>query len=173
MTAMTSVVPAVIDYLVAAAQSSVLLGANTTAPVAVYDGPQPPGPGQQDQSALWIGADPSLPGDPVAQASQAFAVMDKARTRDEDGAIALTAQHWSGDTTNKVHRDGAAAIVAGVEVLLRGLPSAGGPGDATMGGLVMWSEVSGPFDWRPRQVSSGALCLVTFHVTYRARLTTS
>lgn len=168
---MTSIVPQVIDYLVAAALASPSLGASTTAPVAVYDGPQPPGPGQQDVSALWIGADPAAPGDPVAEASQAFAVMDRARSRDEDGVIAITAQHWSGDTGNKVHRDGAAAIVAGVELLLRGMQPEG-PGDATMGGLAYWSQVEGPFAWHQRQVSTGALCLVTFHVTYRARLLT-
>jgi hypothetical protein len=42
-----------------------------------------------------------------------------------------------------------------------------------MGGLVFWSEVTGPYAWRPRQVASGALCLVTCFVTYHARLTTA
>lgn len=169
---MTSVVPQVIDWLVAAAIASPNLGANPTAPVSVYDGLQPPGLGQQEERVLWIGGDPAAPGDPVAEASQTLAAGTQARKFDEDGAIAIAAQHWSGDTSNKVHRDGAAAIVAGVELLLRGLARTGGPGDAEMGGLVYQSFVSGPYDWRPRQVSSGALCLVTFHVVYLARLIT-
>lgn len=170
---LTSRIPQVTDYLVAAATASPLLGADPVSPVAVYDGPQVPGLGQQQERALWVGADPAALGDPAAQAEQMFGPMDHARTRDEDGSIVIAAQHWSGDTSNKVHRDGAAAIIGGVELLLRGFPQDGGPGDTTMGGLVWWSEVTGPFAWRPRQVTGGALCLVTCFVTYRIRLTTA
>lgn len=170
---LTSQVPAVIDYLVAAAKASTLLGANPTAPVSVFDGPQPPRLTQDLQSVLWIGADPANLGDVAADADQTWAWMDHARTRDEDGVIVCAAQHWSGDTTVKTHRDGAAAIVAGVELLLRGDTLTGGPGDASMGGLVMWSGASGPYQWYPRQVAGGALMLVVFRITYRARLTTS
>jgi hypothetical protein len=172
----TSRVPQVIDWLYQAAASSPLLGAHPDPDqkVSVFDGPQVPAATQGLERVLWVGADPAALGDPVAEAGQDFAFLDHARTRDEDGAIAMSAQHWSGDTSNKVHRAGAAAIVAGVELLLRGLPQdAGAPGDATMGGLVFWSQVDGPYDWRPRQVTNGALMLVTFHVTYRARLTTA
>lgn len=170
MTTMTSVVPAVIDWLVAAAQASRRLG-QAVPPVAVFDGVQPPGGSQEAPRALWIAGDPASPSDPAAEAEQVFASGTRARNFDESGAIAMTAQHWTGSTDNKVHRDGAAAIVGGVELLVRGLQPEG-PGDATMGGLVFQSWVTGPFDWRPRQVSGGALCLVTFHVTYMTRLTT-
>ena len=171
---LTSRVPAVTDYLVAAANASPLLGAHPTAKVSVFDGPQVPAATQSLERVLWIGADPAALGDAAAEAEQHFPVLDHARTRDEDGSIVIAAQHWNGDTSNKTHRDGAAAIIAGVELLLRGLPQdPGSPGDTTMGGLVWWSEVTGPFAWRPRQVASGALCLVTCFVTYHTRLTTA
>jgi hypothetical protein len=170
---LTSLVPAVTDYLVAAAIASPLLGGYPTAKVSVFDGPQVPAATQGLERVLWIGADPAALGDAAAEAEQSFPVMDHARTRDEDGSIVIAAQHWNGSTDNKVHRDGVAAIIGGVELLLRGLPQDGAPGDTTMGGLVFWSEVTGPYAWRPRQVASGALCLVTCFVTYHARLTTA
>lgn len=169
---MTSVVPQVIDWLVAAALASPNLGANPTAPVTVYDGLQS-FPGSQETRVLWVGGDPAAPGDPIAEASQTLAAGTQARKFDEDGAIAMTAQYWSGSTVNKVNRDGAAAIVAGVELLLRGLARTGGPGDAEMGGLVYQSFVSGPYDWRQSQRSDGGSCLVTFHIVYLARLITA
>lgn len=160
-----TVVPEVIDYLVAAAKAAPAL-----AGVTVFDGPQPANTVQAIESVLWIGADPAALQDPAAGADQMWPYSDKARTRDEDATVACAAQHWSGDTGNKVHRDGAKAIIAGLDDLIRGDPSAGGPGDASMGGLVMWSGVLGPYAWYPRQVSGGALMLVTFHVVYHARL---
>lgn len=169
---LTSQVPAVTDWLVSAARSSLLLGA-ATPPVNVFDGPQPSLNTQTFSLDLWIGANPLEADSATATATQAWPFIDHARTRDEDGDIVCAAQHWSGDATNKTHRDGAAAIVAGVELLLRGIPSDGGPGDTTMGGLVFWSSVDGPFDWTPRQIAGGSACLVTFRVVYRARLTTS
>jgi len=164
----TSQIPAVTDWLVNAAENAAALSG-----VSVFDGPQVPAATQSMESVLWIGADPASLSEATAEASQDWPVMDNARTRDEDGTITCSAQHWSGDTTIKTHRDGAAAIVAAVELLLRGTPRTGGPGDATMGGLVQWSGVSGPYAWYPRQVANGALMLVTFRITYRARLTTS
>jgi hypothetical protein len=168
----TSQTPAVIDWLVAAAKSSPLLGA-ASPQVYVFDGPQPPAATQSLERVLWIGANPALPNDDAAGSVQAWPVMDHARTRDEDGDVTCAAQHWSGDTANKVHRDGAAAIVAAVELLLRGDTLTGGPGDASMGGLAMWSSVDGPFAWYPRQMTTGLAWLVTFKITFRARLTTS
>lgn len=170
---LTSLVPQVTDYLVTAATASPLLGAHPTAKVSVFDGPQPPVATEGLERVLWIGADPAALGDAAAQADQAFALLDQARTRDEDGSVVIAAQHWNGDTSNKAHRDGAAAIIAGVELLLRGVPRYGGPGDTTMGNLVHWSEVTGPYEWRPRQLSNGASCLVTCFVTYHGRLTTA
>jgi len=169
---LTSQVPAVTDWLVAAAQASTALGADSPQ-VYVFDGPQPPVATQSLERVLWIGASPLEADSATATATQAWPFIDHGRTRDEDGDITCAAQHWSGDTTAKTHRDGAAAIVGGVELLLRGIPADGGPGDLTMGGLVFWSSVDGPFDWTPRTIAGGYACLVTFKVSFRARLTTS
>jgi hypothetical protein len=172
MTTTTSQVPAVIDWLVSAAKSSPLLGA-ASPQVMVFDGPQPPAATQSLPLVLWIGANPAEDGTATATAQQAWPFIDKGRTRDEDGDIVCAAQCWDGDPVNKNLRDGAAAIVAGVELLLRGVPANGGPGDLTMGGLVFWSSVDGPFAWYPRKIANGTAMLVTFTVSFRARLTTS
>jgi hypothetical protein len=172
MTTTTTLIPAVTDYLTAQAQASSVLG-GASPQVYVFDGPQPSKALSGVERALWIGWDPASEGQPAAGATQDFAFLDSGRTRDEDGEITCTAQHWSGDTTVKVHRDGCAAIVAGVELLLRGTPAAGGPGDASMGGLVLWSGVTGPYEWYPAQVPNGAQVLCVFKIAYRARLVTS
>lgn len=166
----TSAVPAVIDYLVAAAKSSPLLGAATPA-VSVFDGVQPPVVTQALNQVLWIGADPTQPDGVFADAAQAWAVLDHARTKDEDGTVTCSAQHWSGDPSVKVHRDGAATIVGGVEQLLRG-DGRTGPGDATMGRLVFWSGVD-VGRWETRQLAGGVAVLVTFTIVFRARLVTT
>jgi hypothetical protein len=166
----TSAVPAVIDYLVAAAQNSPLLGA-ATPQVFVFDGPQPPVKTQSLNQVLWIGCDAPNPDAVFADATQSWALLDHARTKDEDGVITCSAQHWSGDPSVKVHRDGAAAIVAGVETLLRGDGSTG-PGDATMGRLAMWSGTD-VGRWETRQLAGGVAVLCTFTVVYRVRLVTT
>ena len=166
----TSQVPAVIDYLVTTAKASPLLGA-AASPVSVFDGVQPPAATQALQQVLWIGADPTQPDGPFADATQSWPVLDNARTKDEDGVLTCAAQHWSGDPSVKTHRDGAAAIVAGVETMLRGNGTTG-PGDATMGRLVLWSGTD-VGRWETRQIAGGVACLVVFTVIYRARLQTT
>jgi len=173
MTTTTTQVPAVTDYLVAAAKASTALGRARPKPVHVFDGPNPSKTLSGLSRALWIGFNPANQGEPAATASQDFAFLDAGRTRDEDGVIDCAAQFWSGDTTVKTARDGCDAIVAAVELLLRGTPQTGGPGDASMGGLALWSGVTGPFDWHPAQVTKGAVVLCVFRIAYRARLVTS
>lgn len=168
---MTSLVPAVIDWLVAAAAGSPLLGGSVIAPVAVHDGPPVTTDTLAQQRHLWVGADPGG-ADLAAEAVQSFPVMDRARTREEEGDVILTADAWTGSSDMKEARDACAAIVAGTEALLRGMPP-GGPGDATMGGLVMWAAVDGPFAWTQRQGQAGAGCACSFRVAYRARLLTA
>jgi hypothetical protein len=168
----TTQVPAVIDYLVAASRQSPSLGASASSKVIVIDGPPLTTDTFADQLHLYIGGIPNTEA-VTATAVQAWPVMDSARTRDEDGDITLVADAWGGTTVLKTVRDQCALIVAGVELILRGTPKTGGPGDATMGGLVMWSGVDGPFSWTPRQTQQGAGCSCEFRVTYRARLTTS
>jgi hypothetical protein len=171
---LTSAVPRVIDYLFTAAVASPLLGASPTAPVTVLDGPTVGTDTLADLLHLWIGhEDPRSYEASAAGAIQRWKPMDHGRTRDEDGEIWCTADAWTGSVVMKAARDQCAAIVGGVELLLRGLPQDGGPGDLTMGGLVYWSAVDGPFSWAQRQEQQGAGCQCTFRVTYRARLTTA
>lgn len=166
----TSQVPAVTDWLVSACQNSPSLGAASPA-VQVFDGPMPPSATQALPLALWIGADASSPDAMTGESVQSWPVLDKARTRDEDGTLTCSAQNWSGTALNKTVRDGAAALMAAVELLLRG-DGRTGPGDATMGGLVFWSGVDSAH-WYPRQIAGGVAMLVVFTITYRARLVTT
>jgi hypothetical protein len=172
MTATTSLVPEVIDYLFATATASASLGA-ASPQVYVFDGPQPSRALSGVQRALWIGHDPAAEGEPAATATQDWPNLDQARTLDEDGEITCAAQHWSGDTTVKVHRDGCNAIIAAVQLMLRGTTISGGPGDTQMGGLVFWSSVAGPYQWYPAQATNGAAVLCVFKIVYRARLVSS
>lgn len=167
----TSQVPDVIDYLVAQCQASANLGASTSARVRVIDGPPPADDVLAEQRILYIGWDQvtgSAGGDVSAQA---WPVIDMARTRDEDGTITCTADAWTGDSVLKTARDMCAAVVAGVELLLRGNGQTG-PGDTSMGGLVYWSEV-GELRWYPRQSQQGAGMACVFTVEFHTRLTTT
>ena len=164
MTTTTTVIPAVTDYLVTQATAAL------SPAVTVFDGPQPGKAWQVIEQILWIGCDPANLTEATGEADQTWPVMDFGRTKDEDGVIICAAQAWSGDTTIKTQRDSCDAIVAAVELLLRGSPQGGGPGDGSMGGLVLWSGVNGPYQWYPRQIASGALVLCVFRVIYKARL---
>lgn len=169
MTALTTQVTAVTDYLVAQCQASTSLGAASPA-VYVFDGPQPSRALSGVERALWIGHNPAADGIPAATIAADWPNLDQARTLDEDGEIVCAAQHWSGETAIKTHRDGAAAIAGAVELLLRGTPAASGPGDTQMGGLVFWSRVSAG-EWYAEQRPNGASVLCVFKVIYQARLT--
>lgn len=166
----TTQVPAVIDWLLSAAQASAQLGAASPA-VQVHDGPVLTDDELAEQLNLWIGWDQVNGTAEGMSASQAWPVLDHARTRDEDGTVTCTADAWTGSTTSRKARDACDQIVAGVELLLRGDGSTG-PGDATMGGLVFWSAVD-EFTWYPRQSADGAGCACVFKVSYRARLVTT
>lgn len=171
----TSLTPQVIDYLVAQAKASTSLGAAPVKRVIVLDGPEVTGDTLADPLHLWIGGLPqaAATGVVTASADQDFALSDQARTRDETGDVMCAADAWSGTTVLKTQRDACHAIVSAVELLLRGHPSSGGPGDYTMGDLVFWSGVAGPYEWTPRQTADGAGMLCTFKVTYRGRVFTS
>lgn len=163
----TSAVPAVTDYLVTTAPA--FLPAGTT----VFDGPQPSKATLAIENIMWIGHNRIDEHDPSAEGAQDWPVLDHGRTKDEDASIVCTARHWSGDPRFKVHRDGAAALMAAVEIMLRGDVNSAGPGDASMGGLVLWSGVNGAFQWHQGQITGGAEALVSFRIIYRARLVTT
>lgn len=166
----TSQIGPVIDWLVSHATSNALLGA-ASPPVIVIDGPSPTPNTEAFELHLWIGADPEQLTAAGMDFAQAWPVMDKARTRDEDGTIVLVADAWNGGGSAKTVRDQCAGIVAGVELLLRG-DGTTGPGDATMGGLVFWSSVD-TGQWRQRADEQGTGCSCVIQVTYRARLVTT
>lgn len=172
MTTITSVVPAVIDYLVEVCQASPLLGQAQPDPVVVLDGPETTADTMAEARHLWIGGVPERDGEPAtASSAQDFALLDHARTRDETGEIQCAAHAWSGSTVMKAQRDACAGIVAAVELELRGDEVSGGPGDASLGGIALWAQVT-ETQWTPRQSPSGAEMTCMFKIAYRARLTT-
>lgn len=166
----TSLTPAVIDYLVTAAGNSAALG-GASPRVTIHDGPPLSNDTLAEPLHLYIGWNQVSQGSEDPSAVQAWPVMDKARTKDEDGTVVCTADAWSGDTTMKTQRDACKAIVAAAELLLRG-DGTTGPGDATMGGLVFWSGIDA-LQWFPRQMPDGAGMACVFTITYRARLVTT
>jgi hypothetical protein len=111
--------------------------------------------------------------DAAAAAQQGFAFLDQARTRDNVIDVACAAEAISGDTVMAEARAGAFAVMAAVELMLRGSlnTSPASPGDSTMGGLVQWSEVTGPIDLEQGQISQGAVALLKFRVSAFIRLT--
>ncbi len=174
MTTITEQAGAVIDYLVAQCLSSSSLGA-ANPPVMVFDGPTLVQSQLTSPQRVWIGADgPSIPGAPVEAATfaQDFAFLDHAKTRDDKIEIQCAAEYFTGDpAATKTARDGAFALMAVIETMLRGDTAGGGPGDASMGGLVYWSEVTGPGQLIQKPSTDGFSALVRFRVQAFTRLT--
>jgi hypothetical protein len=168
MTALASLAPSVIDYLVTTCQASANLGA-ASPPVTVVDGPAVTDDVMANQRILWIGYDRASPGEAVVSTQLDWPNLDQARTDDEQGELTCTAEFWSGDTTTKTNRDGCAAIVNAVAELLKGTPNSSGPGDTTMGGLVFWSRVSAT-SWPQQQNPDGATVLCIFKVAWYGRI---
>ena len=180
MTALTEYIPQVINYLLAQAASSTSLGA-APVPVTVIDGQ----PVTQDvlvvnetglTQRLWVGSSGYVQSgqtDAAAMSHQGFAFINQGRTRDDDIDIACAAEAIAGDSVMAEARAGAFAVLAAVELMLRGAPgtSPASPGDTTMGGLVYWSEVTGPIELMQEQSSQGSIALVKFRVTAFVRLT--
>lgn len=164
-----SMVPAVIDYLVARCQASPLLGA-ATPPVVVVDGPNVTADLLVNQRLLWIGYDHVTASADTGQGDLSWPLLDAGKTDDEAGEVTCSAQFWSGDTTMKPNRDGCAAIVGAVAGLVRGYPPHGDAGDTTMGGLVFWSGISRAA-WVQQQKSDGAVAVCVFTVIFEARET--
>jgi hypothetical protein len=169
MTTMVSLVADVTDYIFTQCQANPSLGAKTP-PVMVLDGEPPNESVYVAPQILWVGFDPVNSSTETGGADQVFAFLDQARTRDETGYIIMAAEDWSGDTNFQVHRDNVKTLVGAVEIMLRGSPGLG-PGDATMGGLVQWSQVQGPYTWHQYHDGNGAHAMCVFTITYFARLT--
>jgi hypothetical protein len=180
MATLTEYIPDVLAYLLAQAQASASLG-GASPPVTIIDGQ----PATQDAlidnpagltQRLWIGSGGyAAPGQPTAAATseQGFSFLDQARSRDDQINVAMAGEAIAGDGVMADARAGAFAVMAVIELLLRGSPGTipASPGDATMGALVQWSEVVGPVELLEQQTSQGALALVRFRVSAFIRLT--
>jgi len=168
----TDLIPDVLDYLVAQCQAAAVPG-GSLAGVTVFDGPQPSAAATGLEQVLWVGYDPMSPGTEIASAEQEFAFLgDQGATRNETGSLICCAKHWTGDTTLKVHRDGCKAITGAVELMLRGLPADGGPGDYSLGGLVFWAQFAGA-TWYQQLIDDGAEAVCVFRIGYFGRVTTA
>lgn len=170
----TSTIPAAIAYLVATAKAA---WANDQS-VYVFDGPTPAGFDQEFANKVWIAADPTqedAPGFEVVVGDQSAATLTQGRTRDESYAIVCAIEHWDGGTDLAEARTVAFGYLATFEGFLRGIPSLGGPGDVGLAGALGpsgWAQLSGGIAVHQDQQTKGCVCLITFHVSCRARLTT-
>lgn len=158
----TSSIPGAMDYLVQAATKALGTG------VQVMDGPPITGTELTASDRLWIGYSPLAPDLPAATGDQQFATLG-ARSRDETYAVLCAIEQWSGDPTMQALRDGAFALLATVETLLRG--TGGNPGDTTLGGAVLYSQIAGGIEVMPTEDTTGAGLGIQFHIQCRARLT--
>jgi hypothetical protein len=158
----TSSIPAAIDYLLQAATKAY----GTT--VQVMDGPPISGTESTAQDQLWIGYSPVSPDLPAVAGDQDFAALG-ARSRNETYAIVCCLVQWSGDPTMQSLRDSAFALLGTFELLLRG--TGGNPGDCTLGGAVLFSQLAGGIEVVPTEDTTGAGLAIQFHVRCRARLT--
>jgi len=177
VTALTDLTPQVIAYLLGQAASNPALGA-ASPPVTIIDGE----PATQDvlvlnpdglTQRLYIGS--QVYSQELTQggsSAQGFSFLDQARTRDCDISVLCAAEAVSGDSVMATARNGAYAVAAAVELMLRGSPGTNpaSPGDATMGGLVFWSETA-DFELHQEQSTQGAIALVKFTVSAFVRLT--
>lgn len=166
----TSAIPAAMDWLVGACKTNVVAVGGVQGPVFISDGPLITLDPLVYPQRLMIGGDTINVGEPAAEGEQEFAALNQARTRNETFHIVCTAEDWSGDTTMQARRSNVFALVRQVELLVRGV--AGNPGDATMGGSVLFAGISGPMQVHQVQDGNGASATVTFRIAAKARLTT-
>lgn len=150
----TSVVPALIDRIVAIA--SAIPGVNVTDGDVVT---------QQRGTFLMVGwDDPDNDSATSASSTQSFAGMP-ASARDEEGTITCLAIRSDGDRAAKEARDAAASAVSQLETLLRA--------DANLGGVVpglQWVRFGSRYELRQWLSEDGAVALITFDIAFRARI---
>jgi len=159
----TSRVPALLDYLVTLFASDPTLGASTTAPVTVYDGP--PVTALNAPLSLYVGlTDPdSDAAEPAAESQQSWASLGR-RGRDEIVTIHCVAEAWSGTDTVQVQRTAAAGIVSAVEVLMQA--------DTTQfGGNVLFPDPGiAAVAWSQNVTSNGAIARAAFDLVFKSRI---
>lgn len=137
--------------------------------VIVFDGPEVSFDESVYTQRIWIGHDPVNQEVAAASSEQEFAAINQAQSRYETFDITLACQDYSGDTTMKTHRNNVYALMAQIELFVRGMN--GYPGDSAMGGACMYSQVAGPTELYYEQMADGASATLIFHITGKARLT--
>ena len=170
----TSAIGNAIAALVAAVNAAVAAG-SFGKDVAVFEGFYIADSELTLQSRIWIGYDPINPANPAAEGTQEFAALNQARSRNETFSIVCAVESWTGNADNATAtvRANVFALLAQFELLLRGTAASAGPGDTTLGGKVLWSQVTGPIIFDYVGDDSGVLGQLSFHVACAARLTTS
>jgi hypothetical protein len=152
----TSVIPALIDALVAAAKAALppqgivtLDGFGVTEFVGNY---------------LMIGVDdPYRPDASTSATSQQSWAHANYTTRDEEGHITCAALSYSGDAVAKTARDSAYATTVAVENLLRANPTLGLP-------TLLWTSYGTNTSLEQSQDEDGSWALIVFDVYFRARI---
>lgn len=153
----TSVIPALIDALVAAARTA-LPNTRVSDGIGATDDPG---------DFLMIGVeDPDIEGAAFsADAKQDWASVGTGAPRDEQGEITCVAVSWNGNGPEgaKAARDAAYAIAAAVEDLLRATPSLGVDG-------LLWTGFGSSSQLSQAQGDGGASALLVFRINFRARI---
>lgn len=149
----TSVVPALIDALVAATKAA-LPAVNVTDGISVNDDPG---------DFLMIGVSDDGPNPSTAVSSKQAWANANHTARDEEGDITCMSVSWNGDASMKAARDNAYTMKAAVENLCRANPSLGLA-------AVLWTSL-GTNETLDQNIDDiSALAILTFTVFYRARI---
>lgn len=151
----TSVVPDLIDALVSTSRTAL-------PDVNVYDGVSVTlDPGDY----LMVGVeDPDLEGAVFsADTRQEWATVGTGAPRNEEGDVTCVALSWNGDGDQKVARDAAYAIAAGLEDALRANPSLGVSS-------LLWTGFGSSSQLSQAQGKGGASALLVFRIHFKARI---
>lgn len=152
----TSVIPQLIDALVAAATAAL-----PDQGIVVLDGY---GVTEFTGNYLMIGIDdPYRPDASVSASSTQDWAHANYTTRNEEGDVTCAAVSWSGDANQKTSRDAAYATTAAVENLLRANPSLGLT-------ALLWTSYGTTTQLEQSQDEDGSWALVVFSVHFRARI---
>lgn len=150
----TSVVPSLIDALIATATSAL-------SDVNVYDGY---GVTADPGDFLMVGIeDPDTDGAGFSADSRQEWANANHTARDEEGDITCVALSWNGDGEAKAARDKAYAITAQLEDALRVNPSLGVAS-------LLWTGFGSTSQLTQLQGTGGASALLTFRIHFRARI---
>lgn len=161
----TSVVPAVINYMVTTFTAANTLGA-ATPPVSIRLGPFLTQ--AFSQLTLWVGIDDpygTQPGTPTGAVHDQVQVGMPSGWRDETASIFCCAEAWSGSTDTLTALNAAYGILAAAENVLR---INVGLGDSTGRRWQFPGVTGGTLRWH--QGEGGAAAQVLFRVDYKARI---